>query len=97
MYHYTSTSMRNFNDSASIQERIFNAIQSGELDADVIDELLTDTIAREKDYLETISFTLSYSEICKRKCTIYELKILLTFVRWCKRGVNSELFDNKTE
>jgi hypothetical protein len=87
--------MRSFhnNQPQSVEEKIFLAIQSKELDPEVCLDFLTSCYDREWNYLETISVTLEYSEICKRKNALYQVKLLIRFIRWCQ-GVDSQSFKN---
>lgn len=82
--------MRNLQKN-TLEFRILNAIKSGELDGLVIERVLQDTLVREWDYLDAISCTLSYQEQCKIKNGLYELKMLLTFIRQCNLSCRQDL------
>lgn len=78
--------MRSSHNNQSVAEVIFEAIQNKQLDPQIIEEMIVETLAREWDLLNAISFTLTDQQICKRKTMLYEIKIFLTFIRACKRA-----------
>lgn len=82
--------MRNFRKN-TLEFRIFNAIKSGELNGPVIEKVLLDMLAREWDYLDAISCTLSYQDQCRIKNGLYEAKMLLTLIRQCNLACSKGL------
>lgn len=75
--------------SKSLEETLYNAIQTGDLNGLVIEDFLKKHLAREWDYFDAIRCTMTYSEQCKMKNALYQIKMLLTFIRNCRRSGQS--------